>query len=186
MKCESGVRAGRSEVELQAKAAITTASERGLYVHLIGVSGIIPRRVYWRAYDPGQPLLRRPKHSATFLLSYLEIAGVGVRTWAGALWAGARIRTSTISASIMLRVTCGRILADGMEIHRRITAYVNVRRMRWTGTTTRWWAIRRCRLIFERGMRFRIGERVTGRSAKAPPPTLKHSRGPYKYRQKIS
>ena len=111
-----------AEVELQAKlrsrlllsAAYTYTSSEYLDnpAPFIGV------------YDPGQPLLRRPKHSATFLLSYLG------RRW-GANLGGSFVgrRSDSDFDNFGIDHAPGYVRADiggWYEIHRRITAYVNV------------------------------------------------------------
>lgn len=75
-------------------------------------------------YNPGQPLLRRPKHSATLLLSYL-----GSR-WGGNLsgsLVGARPDSDFLGFNI--DHAAGYVRADGggwFEIRPRVTAYLNV------------------------------------------------------------
>ena len=61
----------------------------------------------------GSPLLRRPKHSASTLLTYL-----GSRwgaNWEGVLWGGGRTRIFLAWASITRQGTCARMWADGMR-----------------------------------------------------------------------
>lgn len=75
-------------------------------------------------YDPGQPLLRRPRHSATFLLSYL-----GAR-WGGNL-SGSFIGRRPDSDFLGFNIdhAAGYVRADvgaWYAIHPRLTAYANV------------------------------------------------------------
>jgi len=76
------------------------------------------------AYDPGQPLLRRPKHSATELLSYLG------KRW-GANLSGSFVgrRADSDFDSFGITHAAGYVRADlggWVAVHRRVTAYLNV------------------------------------------------------------
>ena len=75
-------------------------------------------------FDPGQPLLRRPRHSATLLLSYLG------RRWGGNL-AGSFVGRRSDSDFYGFGIThaAGYVRTDlggWYAIHPRITAYVNL------------------------------------------------------------
>jgi vitamin B12 transporter len=75
-------------------------------------------------YDPGQPLLRRPKHSATFLLSHLGNRG-GANL--GGSFVGRRPDSDFLSFNIDHAPGYVRVdLGGWYEVDRRITAYVNV------------------------------------------------------------
>jgi vitamin B12 transporter len=79
---------------------------------------------YDPAYDPGQPLLRRPKHSATTLLSYM-----GSR-W-GANLGGSFVgrRADSDFDNFGIDHAAGYVRADlggWYAVHRRATLYVNV------------------------------------------------------------
>jgi len=79
---------------------------------------------YAPVYDPGQPLLRRPKHSATTMLSYL-----GTRWGAnlGASFVGSRADSDFYGFGI--NHAAGYVRADlggWYAIHSRVTTYLNV------------------------------------------------------------
>jgi vitamin B12 transporter len=75
-------------------------------------------------FDPGQPLLRRPKHSGTALLSYL-----GNRWGAnlGGSFVGRRTDSDFLGFGIIHAAGYARVDAGGWyAITSRVTAYVNV------------------------------------------------------------
>ncbi|HLZ39669.1 MAG TPA: TonB-dependent receptor [Candidatus Sulfotelmatobacter sp.] len=105
-------------------------------------------------FDPGQPLLRRPKHSATLLLSYL-----GTR-W-GADVAGSFVGPRSDSDFLGFGIThaAGYVRADlggWYAIHPRITAYLNIENAldRHYNEVVGYPALP---INFRAGMRFRIG-----------------------------
>jgi vitamin B12 transporter len=105
-------------------------------------------------YDPGQPLLRRPKHSATFLLSYLG------PKW-GANLGGSFVgrRSDSDFDNFGIDHAAGYVRADvggWYEFHRRITAYVNVENAldRKYNEVVGYPSLP---INFRAGMRFRIG-----------------------------
>jgi iron complex outermembrane receptor protein/vitamin B12 transporter len=75
-------------------------------------------------YDPGQPLLRRPKHSATTLLSYLG------NRWGGNLggsFVGRRADSDFDGFGIDHAAGYVRVdLGGWYAVHPRVTAYLNV------------------------------------------------------------
>jgi outer membrane cobalamin receptor len=79
---------------------------------------------YDPAYNPGQPLLRRPKHSATELLSYLG------HRWGGNLggsFVGRRADSDFDGFGLDHAAGYVRVdLGGWYAVHRRVTAYVNV------------------------------------------------------------
>jgi vitamin B12 transporter len=105
-------------------------------------------------YDPGQPLLRRPKHSATELLSYLG------RRW-GANLSGSFVgrRTDSDFDSFGITHAAGYVRADlggWYAVHRRVTAYLNVQNTldRRYNEVVGYPALP---INFRAGVRFRIG-----------------------------
>ena len=100
------------------------------------------RRPSMHLYNPGQPLLRRPKHSATALLSYL---GIAVGSELGGSFVGRR----PDSDFLVRHRSRGGIRAGRSwgwyAVQPRITDLCEHRERAWTGGTTRSWAIRRCR-----------------------------------------
>lgn len=99
-------------------------------------------------YEAGNPLLRRPKHSGTMLLNYLE--RTGARTSEGASWAGVRIQILSMTSSITPQAMPGWTSADGMRSIRE-SRHTPTSGMPSTLTTTKWWDIRHSRQIFARG-----------------------------------
>jgi len=104
-------------------AAYTYTSSQYLSPPLIP-STYLPPVPYYQVFDPGHPLLRRPKHSATTSLDYL-----GSR-W-GASLAGSFVgrRSDSDFDSFNIDHAAGYVRADlggWYAIHPRITAYVNL------------------------------------------------------------
>jgi outer membrane cobalamin receptor len=105
-------------------------------------------------YDPGQPLLRRPRHSATALLSYL-----GTR-WGGNLsgsFVGRRPDSDFLGFGIDHAAGYARVdLGGWYAIRPRVTAYVNVENAldRRYNEVVGYPALP---INFRAGMRFRIG-----------------------------
>ena len=105
-------------------------------------------------YNPGQPLLRRPKHSATALLSYLGSRWGGN---VGASFVGRRPDSDFLGFGI--DHAAGYVRADlggWYAIHPRITAYLNVENAldRRYNEVVGYPALP---INFRAGMRFRIG-----------------------------
>jgi len=105
-------------------------------------------------YNPGQPLLRRPKHSATALLSYLGSRWGGN---VGASFVGRRPDSDFLGFGI--DHAAGYVRADlggWYAVHPRITAYINVENAldRRYNEVVGYPALP---INFRAGMRFRIG-----------------------------
>ena len=105
-------------------------------------------------YNPGQPLLRRPKHSATALLSYLGSRWGGS---VGASFVGRRPDSDFLGFGI--DHAAGYVRADlggWYAVHPRITAYINVENAldRRYNEVVGYPALP---INFRAGMRFRIG-----------------------------
>jgi vitamin B12 transporter len=109
---------------------------------------------YDAIYDPGQPLLRRPKHSATSMISYMGNRwGVNL----GGSFVGHRADSDFDNFGIMH--AAGYVRADlggWYAIHPRLTAYVNVENAldRRYNEVVGYPALP---INFRAGMRFRIG-----------------------------
>ncbi len=109
---------------------------------------------YDPVYDPGQPLLRRPKHSATELLSYLG------NRW-GANWSGSFVgsRADSDFDDFNINHASGYVRADlggWYQVHSRITMYVNVQNAldrRYNEVV----GYPSLPLNFRTGLRFRVG-----------------------------
>jgi vitamin B12 transporter len=79
---------------------------------------------YDPVYDPGQPLLRRPKHSATTMVSYL-----GTRWGANVSGSYVGTRADSDFDGFNINHAAGYVRADlggWYAVHRRLTAYLNV------------------------------------------------------------
>jgi outer membrane receptor protein involved in Fe transport len=109
---------------------------------------------YDAIYNPGQPLLRRPKHSATVMLSYLGTKWSGN---VGGSFVGRRSDSDFDNFGINHAAGYVRVDVGGWyAVNRRITAYANVQNVldRRYNEVVGYPALP---VNFRAGMRFRIG-----------------------------
>ena len=119
---EPGFRPRRG-IGVAGETAAAAAAEHGLHVYVVAIFWTIPRRSI-RLYNPGQPLLRRPKHSATALLSYM-----GTRWGAnlGGSFVGRRPDSDFLGFGIDHAAGYVRVDVGGWyAVRPRVTVYANV------------------------------------------------------------